>query len=334
MSLVKITSKQKTDVLNIRWAPNNICNFKCLYCFPDAHSATHGSPNDLELIVKNFRHLFDYYKLHLNKNKFHLHISGGEPTLWSQLGEFIIEIKKYHDVYISIVSNASRTIRWWESYGSHIDNGILSFHVIQADVDHHIKVADYLYSLGKKVTVLILMDPLHWDRSVDSIDYMKTNSQYPWFIQAKEVVNYVAYSDTQKEFLSKSLRRIPDLSWFLKNIKLFFDGSIQRFESVAKYDNGLGMLATADTYINKNLNYFLGWKCSVGLESIYVDWNGDIKGSCQQHLYGNKFHYNVLQKDFVEKFSPYMVPVTCSKVSCDCSPETHITKYIPITLQQ
>lgn len=326
--IIKIESTQQNDILNIRWTPNNICNFKCTYCFPDAHAGTYKSPPDLDLIIKNFQNLFNYYKVNLKKNKFHLHISGGEPTLWPDLGAFIKQIKQNHNVYISIVSNGSRTVRWWKEYGSFIDNAILSFHVAQADIDHHIAVSDMLYSLGKKVTVLVLMDPVLWKKSVDSVDYMKSKSKHSWFIQAKEIVDYYSYNESQKNFLSSETKRRPNIVWFIKHYKLLFDGSLQRFESKATQSNGSPIFAGPNTYINRDSNDFFGWKCHIGLESIYIHWTGDIQGACGQILFEETNSYNILDRDFIEKFHPRLIPSQCSKSKCICSPETHITKYI------
>lgn len=327
--VIKIESTQRSNILNIRWAPNNICNFKCQYCFPDAHAGTNKSPADLTLTIKNFRTLFEYYKKNLRKDKFHLHISGGEPTLWANLGDFIKRIKEDHDVYISVISNGSRTIRWWKEYGSYIDNNILSLHVAQADIDHHIAVSDTLYSLGKKVTVLVLMDSTNWSESVRAIDYMKAKSKYPWFIQAKEIVNFRQYNNSQKQFLSKETKRWPNVFWFIKNYKLLFDGSIRPVESKATLEDNSIMFASSNTYINKSLNSFLGWDCHIGLESIYIHWDGNIQGACGQILFDQKNSYNILDPDFGKKFNPDLVPTRCSIPICNCSPETHITK-IPV----
>lgn len=326
--IIKIESTQRSNILNIRWAPNNICNFKCRYCFPDAHAGTNRSPADLDMVVKNFRTLFDYYKKTLKKNKFHLHISGGEPTLWADLGLFIQQIKKEHDVYVSVISNGSRTIRWWKEYGSYIDNAILSLHVAQADIDHHILISDTLYSLGKKVTVLVLMDSTNWSESVKAIDYMKVHSKYSWFIQAKEIVNFHQYNSSQKQFLSKETKRWPNVLWFLKNCKLLFNGSIRPIESKAKLEDRSTLFASSNTYINKNLNGFYGWDCHIGLESIYIHWDGNIQGSCGQILFNQKNSYNILDRDFYQKFNPDLVPTRCAISACNCSPETHITKIL------
>lgn len=328
---VKITSNQPDNVLEIRWDPNNTCNFACRYCFPGANENTHKTPEDVDLLVSNFRHLFNQYNKQLNKNRFHFMIGGGEPTLWKNFGRFLYEIKQQHDVYTSVISNGSRTLRWWQEYGQYIDNAILSFHVAQADLDHHILVADTLYQQGKKVTVLVLMDPACWDDCVNAIEYMKQHSKCPWFIEAKTIVDTdlvkITYTTEQQHFLNTELKRMPSIFWFLKNIQLVIAGSIKRYKSTAILDSGRKLLARSSTYINNGFTNFKGWECNIGVESVYVSWNGSIQGACGQYLFSSVSAFNILDQDFVKQFNCDIVSSVCQIDVCNCLPETHISKF-------
>ena len=129
MKPIKIVSTQKPNILAIRWNPNNVCNYKCEYCWPGSNKGDYKSPEDLNLIVKNFNHMIERYKTKLGKTVVHLSLAGGEPTLWKDLGKFIEEIKKENNVYFTLISNGSRTLRWWKEYGHLIDNAGLSYHI-------------------------------------------------------------------------------------------------------------------------------------------------------------------------------------------------------------
>ena len=207
MQPVKIVSTQKDNVLSIRWNPTNVCNYKCRYCFPDSNTGTHRAPKNLDLIIKNFKFLLNQYQEKLSKTKFQIYLAGGEPTLWKDLGVFLEEIKKEHNVYCTLISNGSRTIRWWQEYAHKIDNAHLTLHIAEGDVDHIIKVADLLYAAGAKVTVKVLMDTLHWDKGVEYIEKMKSESQHPWFIQVEKVIeqtadiNVPSYTSDQMKYI-------------------------------------------------------------------------------------------------------------------------------------
>jgi organic radical activating enzyme len=339
--VIKIESTQKSNTLDIRWTPNNVCNFRCRYCFPDSNTGDYGSPKDINLTIKNFNFLLKQYREKLGKTRTHLKIAGGEPTLWRDLDIFITEIKKENDIYVSLITNGSRTIRWWKEHGHIIDNVHLTHHVAQADLDHTIAVADTMYDLGKKITVKVLMDLTCWEKCIEAVEYLKRNSKNKFIITVAEVIepeiiNLVEiktvtgkdlkYSEEQKKYLKKGLRRIPGPWWFWKNRHLITSGEIRLYESIATLEDGSKLKARSETYINRNLNGFKGWSCNIGIEGIFIDWKGDIKGSCNEFVYGLDYYYNILDKDFTEKFVLNPVPAICSKFSCYCSPETHISK--------
>lgn len=342
MKPIKIVSTQKSNILEIRWSPNNVCNYKCEYCFPGSNTGDFTSPKNLDLIIKNFNCLIKHYRDQLGKTKIHIRINGGEPTLWKDLDVFIREIKKENDLYFSLISNGSRTLRWWKENGDLIDNAHLTYHIAQAHPDHMISVADTLFELNTKVTVKILMDTKHWDKGLEVLEYMKQKSKHKWFIMVAEVIEPevlklgtikiinskdVNLNQDQKTFLKKSLKRRPSMLWMWKNRKLMFDGQMRLHESVAYLDNGKKIKAKTQTYINSNWNSFEGWSCDIGLDDVYIHWDGEIKGSCWQIIYGLDYSFNILDENFVEKFNPELKSSICTKKNCFCPPETHVSKF-------
>jgi organic radical activating enzyme len=286
--------------------------------------------------------MIERYKTKLGKTTIQLSLAGGEPTLWKDLGKFIEAIKKENNIYFTIISNGSRTLRWWKEYGHLIDNAGLSYHISQADPDHMIAVADTLFEYGKKVTVKVLMDRPHWQQGLDVIEYMKKNSKYKWFITTCEVFepevstlkgikvideNDIQLTKEQKGFLKNSLKRLPSIFWFLKNIKLIFQGHIRLIESIAYFEDGSKMKAKANTYINKGWTSFEGWSCDIGLDNVFIEWTGDIQGACTQKVYGLDYSFNILDKDFVEKFDPEFKSSICSIKNCVCACETQQSKF-------
>lgn len=332
----KIISHKAKNILEIGWDPSNVCNFKCRYCFPGSNAATHRNPTDVDLMVENFRHLMDQYKTKLGKDKFQFVVAGGEPILWKDLGEFIEKIKSHHNVYFSLITNGSRTIRWWKEYGHVIDNAHITHHIDQGNVEHITKVADILYENGTKTTVKILMDPTKWDQGIADIEYMKSNSKHPWFIMTAKVIeqeyfeekvstDVPRYSEEQLRYLKKDLKRIPSLKWFWKNRHLLKE-DMRLWESKVFLDNGTTKNTRPGTYFNNGWNNFKDWNCSIGLDRVYINWTGNISGACQAKLFGLNYYFNILEKDFKEKFNPPIVATKCPNSGCWCMPETHISK--------
>ena len=326
--ITQINSTQSANRLEIRWALNNVCNFKCRYCFPGSNEGNYPSPTDVNQLIDNFNHMLDYYSIHANKTVFDLKILGGEPTVYRDLDTFIKGVKKKHNVYVSMVSNGSRTIRWWQEHGMLIDNLILSYHQQFADLKHTVDVADIMHSLNKKVTVHVLMDNDHWNECVSSIDYMKKHSKHRWMIQTKELVstsNYNSlYTENQRNFFKNELKRFPSIRWILKNLSLLVKGHVRFFES--KYvEDGVEKRASSQHYITSQTNRFNGWECAIGVESVYIDFDGELKGSCGQQVFNNS-QYNILNADFINNFQPDIKPIICGIEHCLCPAETHLTK--------
>lgn len=322
---IEIQSTQRSDVLSIRWNPNNVCNYSCHYCFDGSNAGTHKSPTDLDLTIKNFDCLISYYKKHLNKKKVILTISGGEPTLWKDLHTFIRKIKELHDVYVIMITNGSRTLRWWEENGKLFDDVVISYHVAEANIDHCIGVADILYAFNISVTVNVMMDHAHWSRAVISVDRMLSSSKHKWSIQVSEIItDKYHYTEEQKDYLKVNRKRIPPWWHSLRFIKTILLKSF--YESRAFFDSGKIVKAESQYYINNNWNHFSGWRCSIGLESIYIHWDGTIIGACWQKLYNLNYSFNILDSNFTEIFSPTLEPITCKALSCVCQPETHVSK--------
>jgi len=337
---VKIQSTKAADSLEITWDITNSCNFHCRYCFPGANAGDVKVTKDLTLLADNFHHLINQYKNKLGKDKIFLKFGGGEPTIWNDFGEFLVKLKEQNkNLYIGVISNGSRTLRWWKEYGYLIDNATLSLHIAEADIDHHIAVADTLMSLGKKVSILVLMDPTRWDDCVAAVDYIKANCKYRCFIEVKPIVDVpnvtITYTDEQRTYLVSEVKQMPSVLWFAKNVNLILNGMIKKYSSIATLSDGTLLKATSASYLARGWSTFKGWSCDIGLDVVYISWSGEIRGACGQYIFNRSTPFNILDTDFVNTFDPIMSSSICIGNHCGCQPETHVSKHkiIPIIHQ-
>lgn len=318
---IRIISTQDTDLLVIRFFPTDICNYNCSYCFEGSGNVNkYRYPKDVNLVVSNFRKLFDLYAK-FNKRRFHLFIAGGgEPTLWPSLEHFCKEIKEQHDVYITIVTNGSRTLRWWEENSKYFDDVVLSCHHEFVDIDHFMNVGDILFSADVKVTALMVMDATAWDKCTAYIDKMQ-ESQYPWFIESKPVVDSPGrgtdvYTPEQSSYFG--IKRIPDSEWIFKRL-----GELRSHESVAIFEDQTAKALKSYEVITNNWNNFKNWSCQVSFEGLSVDASGDVQGSCLLPVFNKKL--NMFSSNFdLSDIQPNVI--TCSLESCLCQADTHISK--------
>lgn len=321
---IKVVSTQDSDLLKLSFFPTDICNFNCSYCFPGSHNERYRYPKNVDLVITNFRKLFDAYKQKLGKQKFHIMIAGGgEPTMWPGLEKFCKEIKESHNVYITIVSNGSRTIRWWSENSAYFDDAVLSCHHEYVDIDHHIAVADLLFEADLKVTALMLMDAKDWDKCVSYVDRMLT-SKHPWFVQTKEIIDAPGqgldvYTAEQFKYINNSIKRIPNSEWVFKRLD-----DIRLHESVVLFDNDTAVAARPHVILTNGWNEFKGWHCNAGFELININASGQVlAGSCRQDPFLGK-QLNVCNDEFDTDIIPEQI--ICPMHHCSCQPDTHITK--------
>lgn len=317
--LIKIDSNISPDVLRIELFLSNLCNYKCWYCFPGSNEGTHRWP-DLDPLIDNLSFLFDYYIKNKGKKKFNIHIIGGEPTIWKNLGDFARHFKQHYNCRITMSTNGSRTLRWWEEHGKDFDEVMISCHHEFVDVDHVSAVANILYEKKVWSTAMVLMDPNAWERCLTLIEQLK-KSNNGWPITALEVYHHtISYTEEQKRYLNNSIKKMPNPWYYLRSKKTEYR------KPTVYFDNGTNKRVDVNWISLNGLNHFYGWECNIGVDTVYVNKDGFLTAACGEFLYDLNFKYNVFEKDFPTKFNPEIKPTVCRQQSCHCQPEINCRK--------
>jgi MoaA/NifB/PqqE/SkfB family radical SAM enzyme len=318
--IIKIKSTIPSNVLRLELFLSDFCNYQCWYCSKDFNGRTVKWPT-LEILLPNFIHLLNFYKSK-GKSKFIIHIGGGEPSQWPELVNFVLTIKKYHNCVVSLTTNGSRTLRWWNENVKTFDHIGLSVHHEKANANHLKKVGDIVYKNKVALWTSVLMDPNHWEKCISIIEELKT-SKYKWSITANQIHwNDLIYTDDQKEFLKHRICRKNNIfyEWFInKRKRPNYQQPIVYFKDYSKKVKNHWLLLN-------NYNNFKNWECYIGIETIFIDKKGEIKGSCGNTLFDKDFFYNIYDKDFVSKFDVELIPTTCQMNRCICQPEVNCTK--------
>jgi hypothetical protein len=150
---------------------------------------------------------------------------------------------------------------------------------------------------------------------VDTIKYSHTNEQ-----QLKAWDNYPAvYSKT--EFLINRKHILPDLSadQIGRDAEYIFDIT----DPSVLRDNFQKLYVNSNDIIKHGFTNYQGWVCNIGLESLFVNFDGTIKrGNC---LVGGQIG-NI--QNF-ENIQWPLSPIVCSSTRCDCNTDIRITKKKP-----
>ena len=113
---------------------------------------------------------------------------------------------------------------------------------------------------------------------------------------------------------------MPNLDYWYSTDK------IPRSDSTVFFDNGDTNTVEPNWISLNELNQFYGWKCNIGVDTLFVNKAGELSGACSESLYNLNFKYNILASDFKEKFNPVITPTICKKQKCTCQPEINCTK--------
>ena len=296
--------------LYVYWIMTDFCNHACSYCPSNLHSGKfHNNPNFTREDVINFARKLANIAVNTNK-KILLGLAGGEPTLYEPLPE-IIEILKPHSI-IEILTNGSRNVSWWQSLPVLPDKVIISLHPEYYDkkklrID---ELAKFLINNNIILQFNLMCRPSMWDISmgmIEDIEEQYRSLVIPKLIQAQNLSERLLYSYSQEQldFIKSYPTKVPNISGITPVYAHYSDGSS---ESI----NGNLLMA-------RNEHYFQGWRCSVGINSICVDASGFVTaGLCREKHLGSLKDFNMLDD--------YLV---CSRPSCVCPGDIHISKYKP-----
>lgn len=314
MILQSITNN--SQCLKIEYMLGNVCNFKCNYCFPGSNEGDKPWPN-YQIAIKNFKHLLSKYNKQVR-----LYFVGGEPTLWKEFPKFCKELKENFNVIISMSTNGSRKLSWWEKNWQYFDIVNVSVHHEFSNVTQTKKLLDFLYDKKIECNADVLMDYKDFNKCVSIVEELKQNSK-PWTIVAKPVLinGKTHYILEQETYFQDTIKRYPPMSWYNEVAR------IPRNEIIVETHTENFVIHDDGWFALNNLNNFKGWYCNLGVDIIKIDPKGIIHGNCGEYLYNEKFKYNLYDKNFIDKFNPTIAPVICSKNICPCSGEAGITKW-------
>jgi organic radical activating enzyme len=319
MEIIQVQNNWREDVLGIDMNLGNYCNYSCWYCFPGANTGTHKFP-DVDLLIENITHLIEYYKRTTNKRVFDIRFSGGEVTHWKQFPKLLQYLKDNFNCLLSITSNGSKSISWWQQNAKYFDRIQLSCHHEFVDITYFRDLCDALYEQRRVVSVTVMMDPGAWDKCMGMVEYLK-GSRRRWTIRYGEIYGTgIEYTAEQKAVIETYRARSVSPFFFLFHNKYYKNKVF-----VVDSDNKRHRMEENGLLLHK-LNNFYGWSCTAGVHWINVSKEGTVSATCSQLLYGRQDFYNLYDVNFKTKFYPVIEPVTCTKTACMCLMETYMPK--------
>ena len=289
----------KEKFISVAWYIGSVCNYSCSYCNPEL------SDGKIKFSDYNpFIRFTDKLKKKYPGQKVVLTLYGGEVTLWKQFKEFL-EVCKSKEIYVRIVTNGSRSIRWWKTVAHLLSHPIVSYHTEYANEKHITELMKLFRHGCCQVNLMVLPD--NFDEVIQLGRRISENAKVfviPKFLRLNFTNDLYPYTDEQLEFFEKTASGFGNEYLDEKTFKHY--GILIEYEDgkVSRYKN-------ARQIFLKNLNHWRNWKCWGGIDSFFVDYRGDVfVGQCRQGKFAN-----INSKKYKLPDDPF----TCKIEVCNCT---------------
>jgi organic radical activating enzyme len=306
MKIIKI--EQTTPAFFLTWVINNICTNQCSYCPTNLHAGTNHNYDWSET-----KRLAEYLiKTHPRMS---LAISGGEPTLSPWLKDLV---KMFSDAGhpVGMTTNGARTVRYFEDIAQYMSYIVMSYHPSFEDL----KLIEKAEACARHThtTVSIMMDSRYFDKSLAMYERIKKNHPslsvepirvHDWGVGSTDGRDY---TPEQEQILNRLTRINATQVVHPKNPGVS--------GATAYYDNGIQEKLHAQKLINDRQTNFQGWECDIGLNSLYIRYDGVIRlGNCIGSAIIGKL------QDFDNIEWPTKT-FTCPQTFCNCTTDVYISK--------
>lgn len=293
----KVTSRwPHQNSIKVEWNIGKRCNYDCSYCPAIIHDNT--SPHtDIEILMKTVDRLVDLDK------PVRLSFTGGEPCVHPKFDELVRYARHKGVSWISVTTNGTRPYEFYASLP--VDQYVFSIHF---EYDWH-RVTNTLRKLSDFSKVKLIGQIMaHHDHMpmVKIVRQVLNNDNIP------NTVRRIRWTEGDHD-LFDDLRYHPDDLHWIKDQDATIQGNcviwIDKKESVMH----------ANDVIKLHLNRYKDWTCKAGLESLMINWDGDVhRATCRV---GGSLG-NIYEGNFVAPSDP----VICTRDWCTCAADIPITK--------
>ena len=299
--MYKITSCwPHQDQLKVEWNLGKRCNYDCSYCPSEIHDNT--SPHtDIEMLKATVD------KLVLLGKPIRLSFTGGEPTVHPDFRELVTYCKFKGIHWISVTTNGTRPFEFYASLP--VDQYVFSLH-LEYDWQRVYNTMDKVVDATKiKVVAQIMCHHDYMDSAV---------TLFARCLQAKIPATLRRIRWTQGDHdLFDDMRYHPDyLNWIKQQ-----EATIQPNTLLFYKDKPMEQRHANDV-IKLHLNKYKDWTCNAGIESLMINWDGDVhRATCRV---GGSLG-NIYEGNFVAPSEP----VRCDRNFCTCAADIPLTKHDP-----
>lgn len=267
----------------IEWKLHDKCNYDCSFC---------GAENKIGIrgwfdIEKN-KAIVDRIADTCNGSPYWIQLTGGEPTLYPKLIELLLYMKQ-KGAYVSMISNGSRTLRWWKMLrdAKVLDFLYITYHSQQkADYKHIVEVLNLFHYESVFTIAVATYTKDTIALSLEGIDYIAEHTGSWITMNAMDLLDYYIDSETITEEQFDKVKQFNGFPGKLGSTKVWSTVPKEylglKDSSTIHYSDGSSEDKNTVLLMKLNENRFEGWDCEAGLHSIKIEDDFIYRGGCKR----------------------------------------------------
>lgn len=312
---VKVEPLAPPNYKIIEWMLHNVCNYDCSFCNSESKN---GSIRWKTL--EQYKNYTDKLIEACQGNPVWFQITGGEPTLFPELAE-LLQYMKSKGAYVSLISNGSRTLRWWKELKEQkcLDFLFITCHNEQtSDYEHISEVLNLFHDEPVKTVCMITHTIKSVDEAINARKYIESTTGTTILFKAMMIDDYDIYKLYTAEQLIEVKKSLSEGVNYLTKIPSSYPKEYKMTDLLkVTYEDHSTRIVNPQTLLKNQQNNFLDWDCAIGMNTMRITGDNVFRGVCGEG--GMQFTL-----DDAIKFSETMVK--CTKQQCVCHTDLVTTK--------
>ena len=294
--MFKITSAwPHQDQIKVEWNLGKRCNYDCSYC-PDSIHDNYSPHTPIDILERTVDLLCALGK------PLRISLTGGEPAVHPDIEDLFDYFKRKDVFWVNLTTNGTRPAKWYLDNEMFFNHLVFSLH-FEHDWQRILRTINEFYDATERDFFVNVM--AHHDHMADVrfvVERLKD-------VGIRYAVRRIRWTEGDHNIFDDMRYDGKDLEWLISQ------------DATAKPNCRVDeeYIVHANDIIKKKQNQFKGWTCSAGIESLMINWDGEVhRATCRVgdslgNIYNDTF---VIPTD----------PVICTRDWCTCAADIPLTK--------
>ena len=279
--------------IKVEWNLGKRCNYDCSYCPSSIHD--NFSPHtDIEILKATVDKLVTLGK------PIRLSFTGGEPCVHPKFTELVKYCNHVGISWISVTTNGTLPYEFYANLP--VDQFVFSIH-LEYDWQRVFNTVESIHKLSDAKVIAQIM--AHHDH-MPAVLQLRARCL---LAHIPNTVRRIRWTEGDHDLFDDMRYHPDDLIWIKEQ-----ESTVQGNCVIDGKD-----IIHANDVIKLHLNKYEGWSCAAGIESLMINWDGEVhRATCRVGgSLGNIYEGTFLQP---------VEPIICDRTFCTCAADIPLTK--------